>query len=153
MSLAREELSQKEIPRVTVASQIVKPARQREGTGRDAEATPVNPPQKSRYEENKKEEVDKLAARGTRRSNYEDDPKDMRSKLAQGRVDRRRQEAERQGYAESEEEEEVGLPCFTSRILLARKLKQFKLTAETPKYDGTEDPEAWFDDYLTAVKF
>ena len=144
LSLAREELSQKENPRVTAA----KTARQRESTGRDAEAAPVNPPRKSRYEEYKREEVDKSAARGTRRSNYEDDPKDMHSKLAQGRVDRRRQEAERQGYAESEEEEEVGLPCFASRIRLARKPKRFKLTAETPKYDGTEEPEAWLDDYL-----
>ena len=24
---------------------------------------------------------------------------------------------------------------------------------ETPKYDGTHEPEAWLDDYLTAVKF
>ena len=93
LSLAREELRQKEIPRATVASQVVKPVRQRESTGRDAEAAPLNPPRKSRYKENKKEEVDKSAARGTRRSNYEDDPKDMRSKFAQGRVDMRRQEA------------------------------------------------------------
>ena len=77
----------------------------------------------------------------------------MRSKLAQGRVDRRRQDAERRDYPEEDEEEEVGLPCFTSRIRLARKPKRFKLTAETPKYDGTEEPEAWLDDYLTAVKF
>ena len=36
---------------------------------------------------------------------------------------------------------------------MARKPKRFKLTAETPKYEGTEEPEAWLDDYLTAVKF
>ena len=24
---------------------------------------------------------------------------------------------------------------------------------ETPKYEGTQEPEAWLDDYLIAVKF
>ena len=79
----------------------------------------------------------------------------MHSKLTQGRVDRRLQEreAEKWDYTESEEEEQLGLPCFTSRIRQARKPKRFKLTAETPKYDGTQEPEAWLDDYLTAVRF
>lgn len=31
--------------------------------------------------------------------------------------------------------------------------KRFKLTAETPKYDGSQELEAWLDDYLTAVRF
>ena len=107
----------------------------------------------SRYEENPREEADRSAARRTRRSDYEDDPKDMRSKLAQGTVDRRRQEreVERRDYTESEVEEQLDLPCFTSRIREAKKPKRFKLTAETPKYDGTQEPEAWLDDYLIAV--
>ena len=29
----------------------------------------------------------------------------------------------------------------------------FKLNSTTLKYNGLEDPEAWLDDYLTAVKF
>jgi hypothetical protein len=31
--------------------------------------------------------------------------------------------------------------------------KGFKLNSTTHKYDGLEEPEAWLDDYLTAVKF
>ena len=29
----------------------------------------------------------------------------------------------------------------------------FKLNSTTLKYSGLEEPEAWLDDYLTAVKF
>jgi hypothetical protein len=45
------------------------------------------------------------------------------------------------------------LACITSRIRQAKKPRRFKLTAETPKYDGTQEPKAWLDDYLMAVKF
>src|SRR3954470_16933638 len=30
---------------------------------------------------------------------------------------------------------------------------EFKLNSTTLKYNGLEEPEAWLDDYLTAVKF
>ena len=138
---------------VTIASQVVKPARQRNTTGRDVEAVPLNTPRKPRYDEDRKKDTDRSPARRTRRSNYEDDPKDARSTITQNKIDRRRQEAEKQDRAEEDEEEEVGLPCFTSKIRLARKPRRFKLTAETPKYDESEELEAWLDDYLTAVKF
>ena len=139
LSLAREELSQKENPRVTLASQVIKPTRQRESKSKVVEAVPANPSRRPRYEENPREEVDRTAARRTRRMDYEDDPNNLRSKIAQNKVDKRRREreAERRDSTESEEEEQLGLPCFTNRIRQARKPKRFKLTAETPKYDGT----------------
>ena len=79
----------------------------------------------------------------------------MCSKIAQMKLDKRRREreAERRDLTESEEDEELGSPCFTSRIRQARKPKRFKFAMETPKYDGTQEPEVWLDDYLTAVKF
>ena len=30
--------------------------------------------------------------------------------------------------------------------------RNFKLTMEVPKYDGSQDPKTWLSDYLTAVK-
>ena len=30
--------------------------------------------------------------------------------------------------------------------------KGFKLTSETPKYDGLLEPRTWLEDYLTAVR-
>ena len=79
----------------------------------------------------------------------------MRNKLSQNRVDKKQREREAEKYdsTESDEEAECGLPCFTLRIRQARKPRRFKLTAETPKYDGTQEPEAWLDDYLTMVRF
>ena len=82
----------------------------------------------------------------------------MRSKLTQNRMDKRQKEREaekRKKYdsTESEGEELVGPPCFTRKIRQARKPRRFQITAETPKYDGTQEPEAWLEDYLTAVKF
>ena len=155
LDLAREQLSRKEAPRVALASKIVQPMRHRESAGKAAEAAPENPPRRTRHEPNSYKEADRTSARRARRAEYEDDPRDMRSKIAQMKLDKRRREreAERRDLTVSEEEEELGSPCFTSRIRQARKPKRFKLTAETPKYDGTQHPEAWLDDYLTAVKF
>ena len=66
---------------------------------------------------------------------------------------RKEREGEKLDSTESDEDELCELPCFTRRIRQARKPKRFKLTAETPKYDGTQELEAWLDDYLTAVRF
>ena len=123
--------------------------------GKAAEVAPENPPRRTRHEPNPYEEADRTSARRARRVEYEDDPRDMRSKIAQKKLDKRRREreAERRDLIESEEEEELRLPCFTSRIHQARKPKRFKLTAKTPKYDGTQEPEAWLDNYPTTVKF
>ena len=95
LSLAREELSQKENPRVTLASQIGKPTRQRESASKAVEAASANPSRRSRYEENPREEADRTAARRTRRMEYEDDPKNLCSKIAQNKVDKRRREREK----------------------------------------------------------
>ena len=156
LSLAREELSQKETPRDAVAtlpSKIVKPTRHRENTGKAAEVVPTNPSPRTWYEEDPREEADRVTAKRTRRSGYEDDPKDMRSKITQNKMDKLRKEREAEkcrkyDSTESDEDELCGLPCFTRRIRQVRKPKRFKLTAETPKYDGTQEPEAWLDDYL-----
>ena len=59
LDLAREQLSQKEAPRVTVASKIVQPTRHREGTGRKTEAIPESPPRRTRYEATSDKEVDR----------------------------------------------------------------------------------------------
>ena len=79
----------------------------------------------------------------------------MRSRIARRKLEKEREEreAERRDLEEPEEQEELRSPYFSSKIRRARKPKRFKLTAETPKYDGTQEPEAWLDDYLTAVKF
>ena len=82
LDLAREQLSRKEAPRVTVASKIVQPTRQKENTGKAVEIAPANPSQRIRHKLNPREEADRTSARRARRSEYEDDPRDMRSKIA-----------------------------------------------------------------------
>ena len=79
----------------------------------------------------------------------------MRSRIARRKLKKEREEREAKGRdpEELEEEEELGLPCFSSRIRQGRNPKRFKFAMETPKYDGTQEPEAWLDDYLTTVKF
>ena len=43
-----------------------------------------------------------------------------------------------------------GAACFSFNIRDTKMPKGFKLTAETPKYDGKQDPRDWLDDYLIA---
>ena len=50
-----------------------------------------------------------------------------------------------------EEFEPSGALCFSRRIRETRMPKGFRLTSETPKYDGLQEPSAWLEDYLTAV--
>src|SRR4051812_44827868 len=55
--------------------------------------------------------------------------------------------------ASEEEIEPCGELCFTRAIRETRMPNGFKLNSTTLKYNGLEDPEAWLEDYLTAVKF
>ena len=82
LNLAREQLSQKEAPRVTVASKIVRPERRREDTSRKLEAAPYSPPRRTRYEPPSYKETNGAPERRAQRSGYEDDPNDMRNRIA-----------------------------------------------------------------------
>ena len=53
---------------------------------------------------------------------------------------------------EEEEDEPCGAKCFIHRIRVSRMPTGFKLTSETPKYDGLQEPKTWIEDYLTAVQ-
>src|SRR3954470_21446403 len=68
-----------------------------------------------------------------------------------------RRRASREEYSDEqvsdEEIEPCGALCFTRAIRETRMPSGFKLNSTTPKYNGLEEPEAWLDDYLTAVKF
>jgi hypothetical protein len=63
LNLAREQLSQKEAPRVTVASKIVRPERRREDTGRKPEPVPDSPPRRTWYEPSSYKETDRAPER------------------------------------------------------------------------------------------
>ena len=53
---------------------------------------------------------------------------------------------------EEEEDEPCGAKCFIRRIRESRMPTGFKLTSETPKYDGLQEPKTWIEDYLMAVQ-
>ena len=63
LDLAREQLSQKEAPRVTVASKIVHPTRHREGTDGKTEAIPDNPPWRTLYKSSSYKETNRAPER------------------------------------------------------------------------------------------
>src|SRR5664279_4111160 len=81
------------------------------------------------------------------------EPHDVRSIITQSKVDksRARRESRESSYS-NEEDEDCGAPCFSREIRETRMPKNFKLTSETPKYDGTLEPKTWLEDYLTAVR-
>jgi hypothetical protein len=105
-----------------------------EGTGRKTEAIPESPPRRTRYEVTSYKEGDRTPERRTRLPGYKDDPNDMRSRMARRKLEKKHEEreAERRYLEEPEEEEELGSPCFSSRIRRDRKPKRFKFTTETP---------------------
>ena len=74
----------------------------------------------------------------------------MRSKLAQNRVDKNEEKEQQKSMTRQSQLKRLSAVCLASH---SRKARRFKLTAEIPKYDGTQEPEAWLDDYLTAVRF
>src|ERR1041385_7056958 len=78
--------------------------------------------------------------------------------ITQSKVNRgRRRRAAREEYSDEQASDEnvepCGALCFTRSIRKTRMPKGFKLNSTTHKYEGLEEPEAWLDDYLTAVKF
>jgi hypothetical protein len=89
-----------------------------EGTGRKTEAIPESPPRRTRYEVTSYKEGDRTPERRTRLPGYKDDPNDMRSRMARRKLEKKHEEreAERRYLEEPEEEEELGSPCFSSRI-------------------------------------
>ena len=50
-----------------------------------------------------------------------------------------------------EEWEPVGSLCFTRRIRESKMPKRFRLTSETPKFDDSQEPSSWLEDYKMAV--
>ena len=116
--------------------------------------------------------ADKPPLKENRTTHHKEDPNDLRSKITQGKLDRRHQECAEgtrrttqehvsrsrpehsaRDSPELDEDELNGRPCFTREIRETRGPRKFKLMAETPKYDGLQEPRAWLDDYLTAVRF
>jgi hypothetical protein len=51
-----------------------------------------------------------------------------------------------------DEEKEMGALCFTQRVRRMQVPKGFKLPHDQQKYDGSQEPEFWFLDYLQAIK-
>jgi hypothetical protein len=42
--------------------------------------------------------------------------------------------------------------CFTHRVRTTLVPKDFKLSHDQQKYDGSQEPQSWLSDYLQAVK-
>src|SRR4051812_14701089 len=92
---------------------------------------------------------------GNRRNNSR---RDARDDITQNKVNRgRRRRAAREEYSDEqvsdEDIEPCGALCFTRSIRETRMQGGFKLNSTMLKYNGIEEPEAWLDDYLTAIKF
>ena len=83
---------------------------------------------------------------------------DARNDLTQRRVDRFRARRRSRGSTDEDDDDEegdieaCGAECFRRRIHRTQMPQGFKLPAETPKYDGTQEPRTWLDDYLAAVR-
>jgi hypothetical protein len=45
----------------------------------------------------------------------------------------------------------MGASCFTHRVRITPVPKGFKLPHDQQKYDGSQEPQSWFSDYLQAV--
>ena len=81
---------------------------------------------------------------------------DARNAITHNRVTRNRsrraaQEEESDSSSSEDELEPYGALCFSRCIRETRMPKGFRVTSETPNYDGLQEPSAWLEDYLTAV--
>ena len=79
---------------------------------------------------------------------------DARNYIMQKQLDRnhakRASNTEDQEHYSSGSYEPGGASCFTLNIRDTRMPKGFKLRAEIAKFDGTQDPRLWLEDYLIA---
>lgn len=80
------------------------------------------------------------------------DVHEARNDITQGRVDRAREERAQRNDGDRDNNEAFGLRCFSRTIRQARVPEKFKLPHDTVKYDGTQDPRTWIEDYLATVK-
>ena len=85
-------------------------------------------------------------------------PRDARDDITQRKVDKsRRQRAARVGFEDGDSDESPdgeirGAECFHYKIREAMPPKRFKPNpTDADKYDGTEEPKAWIEDYLQNV--
>src|SRR3954471_14968937 len=53
---------------------------------------------------------------------------------------------------DEDEGELCGARCFSRSVRRTRMPRNFKLSSDTPKFDGTQDPKAWLSDHLSSVK-
>ena len=78
----------------------------------------------------------------------------MRNVITQRQVDRNRSNRASSSqdweHYSSGDFESDSASCFTRNIRNTRMPKGFKLTAEIIKFDGTQDPRLWLEDYLIA---
>jgi hypothetical protein len=76
---------------------------------------------------------------------------DLRNVITQRTVDRARaHRASDSANQDDRDFEPCGAACFSFNIRDTRMPKGFKLATGTPKYDGTQDPRLWLEDYLIA---
>ena len=78
---------------------------------------------------------------------------DARNVVTQRKVDRNRRMRAAGAHANYDDDDDFephGAACFSFNIRDTKMPKGFKLTAETPKYDGKQDPRDWLEDYLIA---
>ena len=79
---------------------------------------------------------------------------DARNLITQSQVDRNRSKrassSQDQEHYSNGSYEPGGTSCFTLNIRDMRMPNGFKLTAEIVKFDGTQDPRLWLEDYLIA---
>ena len=81
-------------------------------------------------------------------------PASAREVITQKRINRSRDEREARGSSDSEDADETcDTPCFSSIIRHAKMPKEYRgAPRDITKYDGTEDPKQWLDDYRVSIK-
>jgi hypothetical protein len=105
--------------------------------------------------ERKKEEVKRKSSRNETSESSEDEKsqkrkEDARNIIAQARVNNSRYAWKEENY--EDDENEMGVLCFTRRVRKTRVPKGFKLPHDQEKYDGSQEPTLWLSDYLQAVQ-
>jgi hypothetical protein len=80
-------------------------------------------------------------------------PYDTRNNITQFKVDISCMEsAQYKSFDHDEDTEPCGVSCFNIRVCQIQMPKGFQLPSDTPKYDRTQEPKIWLEDYLTVIR-
>jgi hypothetical protein len=105
------------------------------------------------HKERRKEESKRQSSRNETSESLGDEKRqkwkeDARNIIPQARVNNARH-AWKENY--EDDENEMGVLCFTRRVHKTRVPKGFRLPHDQQKYDGSQEPTLWLSDYLQAV--